>query len=120
MLCKRNFTLVRAKLTYVPKRQVTVAPAGGIGISRYGDISVTHEDLLAWQLKLLLADITRSVRLSEEVMRVSQHFGALTISFSRCACEKRSADGLRLFARAADRYDDVGVTYPLLLEFDTQ
>ncbi|KZV45369.1 hypothetical protein F511_09026 [Dorcoceras hygrometricum] len=27
--------------------KVTVAPAGGIGISRYGDISVTHEDLLA-------------------------------------------------------------------------
>ncbi|KZV57424.1 hypothetical protein F511_04861 [Dorcoceras hygrometricum] len=26
--------------------KVTVAPAGGIGISRYGDISVTHEDLL--------------------------------------------------------------------------
>ncbi|KZV32514.1 hypothetical protein F511_43385 [Dorcoceras hygrometricum] len=27
--------------------KVTVAPAGGIGISRYGDISVTREDLLA-------------------------------------------------------------------------
>ncbi|KZV38191.1 hypothetical protein F511_39946 [Dorcoceras hygrometricum] len=27
--------------------KVSVAPAGGIGISRYGDISVTHEDLLA-------------------------------------------------------------------------
>ncbi|KZV26861.1 hypothetical protein F511_29484 [Dorcoceras hygrometricum] len=27
--------------------KVTVAPAGGIGISRFGDISVTHEDLLA-------------------------------------------------------------------------
>ncbi|KZV17273.1 polyketide synthase [Dorcoceras hygrometricum] len=26
--------------------RVTVAPAGGIGISRYGDISVTREDLL--------------------------------------------------------------------------
>ncbi|KZV58339.1 hypothetical protein F511_34168 [Dorcoceras hygrometricum] len=42
-------------------------------------------------------DIARSVRLSEEVTRVSQHFGVLTII---------SADGLR----AADRYDDVGVT----------
>ncbi|KZV47591.1 hypothetical protein F511_12860 [Dorcoceras hygrometricum] len=31
------------------------------------------------ELKLLLADIARSVRLSEEVTRVSQHFGALTI-----------------------------------------
>ncbi|KZV58552.1 pectinesterase inhibitor-like [Dorcoceras hygrometricum] len=27
--------------------KVTVASAGGNGISRYGDISVTHEDLLA-------------------------------------------------------------------------
>ncbi|KZV06985.1 hypothetical protein F511_45533 [Dorcoceras hygrometricum] len=35
------------------------------------------------ELKLLLVDITRSVRLSEEVTRVSQHFGVLTISFSR-------------------------------------
>ncbi|KZV24155.1 pentatricopeptide repeat-containing protein mitochondrial-like [Dorcoceras hygrometricum] len=31
------------------------------------------------ELKLLLADIARSVRLNEEVTRVSQHFGALTI-----------------------------------------
>ncbi|KZV53984.1 hypothetical protein F511_41742 [Dorcoceras hygrometricum] len=31
------------------------------------------------ELKLLLADIARSVRLSEEVTRVGQHFGALTI-----------------------------------------
>ncbi|KZV57498.1 hypothetical protein F511_32678 [Dorcoceras hygrometricum] len=45
--------------------KVTVAPAGGIGISRY--------------------DIARSVRLSEEVTRVSQHVGVLTID---------SADGL--------------------------
>ncbi|KZV40598.1 hypothetical protein F511_11407 [Dorcoceras hygrometricum] len=81
--------------------KVTVAPAGGIGISRYGDISVTHEDLLAWcELKLLLADIARSVSLSEEVTRVSQHFGTLTISFSRCACEKSSADGLRTIRKS--------------------
>ncbi|KZV26216.1 hypothetical protein F511_44389 [Dorcoceras hygrometricum] len=45
------------------------------------------------ELKLLLADIARSVSLSEEVTRVSQHFGVLTIEFSSCAC----------------------VTYPLLL-----
>ncbi|KZV36898.1 Ankyrin repeat protein [Dorcoceras hygrometricum] len=29
------------------QQQVTVARAGEFGISRYGDISVTHEDLLA-------------------------------------------------------------------------
>ncbi|KZV52840.1 ABC transporter C family member 10-like [Dorcoceras hygrometricum] len=38
------------------------------------------------ELKLLLVDITRSVRLSEEVTRVSQHFGVLTISFSSLVC----------------------------------
>ncbi|KZV17311.1 hypothetical protein F511_18252 [Dorcoceras hygrometricum] len=59
------------------------------------------------ELKLLLADITRSVRLSEEVTRVSQHFGVLTIEFSRYLVE--------LVALAIDRYDDVGVTYYLLL-----
>ncbi|KZV23039.1 hypothetical protein F511_28799 [Dorcoceras hygrometricum] len=64
-----------------------------------------------FELKLLLVDIARSVRLSGEVTRVSQRFGMLTINFSRCVCEERSADGLR----AADRYDDVGVTYYLLL-----
>ncbi|KZT75667.1 hypothetical protein F511_47308 [Dorcoceras hygrometricum] len=64
-----------------------------------------------FELKLLLVDIARSVRLSGEVTRVSQRFGMLTIEFSRCVCEERSADGLR----AADRYDDVGVTYYLLL-----
>ncbi|KZV06773.1 pullulanase 1, chloroplastic [Dorcoceras hygrometricum] len=63
------------------------------------------------ELKLLLADVAFSARKNKVVTRVSQHFGALTIRFSRCACEKRSADGLR----AVDRYDDVGVTYPLLL-----
>ncbi|KZV41777.1 hypothetical protein F511_17146 [Dorcoceras hygrometricum] len=65
--------------------------------------------VLSWDL--LLVDIARSVRLSGEVTRVSQRFGMLTIEFSRCVCEERSADGLR----AADRYDDVGVTYYLLL-----
>ncbi|KZV56889.1 hypothetical protein F511_15808 [Dorcoceras hygrometricum] len=64
-----------------------------------------------FELKLLLVDIARSVRLSGEVTRVSQRFGMLTIEFSRCVCEERSADGLR----AADRYDDVGVTSYLLL-----
>ncbi|KZV49130.1 hypothetical protein F511_43224 [Dorcoceras hygrometricum] len=54
-----------------------------------------------FELKLLLVDIARSVRLSGEVTRVSQRFGMLTIEFSRCVCEERSADGLR----AADRYD---------------
>ncbi|KZV57996.1 hypothetical protein F511_44420 [Dorcoceras hygrometricum] len=54
-----------------------------------------------FELKLLLVDIARSVRLSGELTRVSQRFGMLTIEFSRCVCEKRSADGLR----AADRYD---------------
>ncbi|KZV13735.1 Sel1-repeat containing protein [Dorcoceras hygrometricum] len=55
------------------------------------------------ELKLLLADIARSVRLSEEVTRVSQHFGMLTIEFSRWLVE--------LVARAIDRCGDVGVTY---------
>ncbi|KZT75860.1 hypothetical protein F511_47116 [Dorcoceras hygrometricum] len=59
------------------------------------------------ELKLLLADIARSVRLSEEVTRVSQHFGMLTIEFSRWLVE--------LVARAVDRYDGVSVTYSLLL-----
>ncbi|KZV57257.1 hypothetical protein F511_16055 [Dorcoceras hygrometricum] len=53
------------------------------------------------ELKLLLADITRSVRLSGEVMRVSQHFGMLTIEFSRWLVE--------LVARAVDRYDEIAV-----------
>ncbi|KZV17420.1 hypothetical protein F511_09092 [Dorcoceras hygrometricum] len=54
------------------------------------------------ELKLLLADIARSVRLSEEVTRVSQHFGMLTIEFSRWLVE--------LVARAVDRYDDIYVS----------
>ncbi|KZV31030.1 hypothetical protein F511_05108 [Dorcoceras hygrometricum] len=53
-----------------------------------------------YELKLLLADIARSVRLSEEVTRVSQHFGVLTIEFSRWLVES--------VASAIDRYDDVG------------
>ncbi|KZV30882.1 hypothetical protein F511_10816 [Dorcoceras hygrometricum] len=64
----------------------------------------------AWG-RLLLVDFAFSARLCEEATRVSQRFGMLTINFSRCVCEERSADGLR----AADRYDDVGVTYYLLL-----
>ncbi|KZV20589.1 hypothetical protein F511_31804 [Dorcoceras hygrometricum] len=64
-----------------------------------------------FELKLLLVDIARSVRLSGEVTRVSQRFGMLTIEFSRCVWEERSAEGWR----AADRYDGVGVTYYLLL-----
>ncbi|KZV31914.1 ATP-binding-cassette protein [Dorcoceras hygrometricum] len=40
-------------------------------------------------------DVARSVRLSEEVTRVSQHLRVLTIDFSSCACVERSADGLR-------------------------
>ncbi|KZV42519.1 hypothetical protein F511_33151 [Dorcoceras hygrometricum] len=46
-----------------------------------GDVSVTQCELLVLELnlKLLLVDIARSVRLSEEVTRVSQHFGVLTI-----------------------------------------
>ncbi|KZV43386.1 Laccase [Dorcoceras hygrometricum] len=63
------------------------------------------------ELKLLLVDIAFSARLSGEATRVSQRFGRLTIDFSRCVCEERSADGLR----TADRYDDVGMTYYLLL-----
>ncbi|KZT76562.1 hypothetical protein F511_46413 [Dorcoceras hygrometricum] len=35
---------------------------------------------LSSSLRLLLVDIAFSARLSEEVTRVSQHFGALTIS----------------------------------------
>ncbi|KZV56781.1 hypothetical protein F511_36101 [Dorcoceras hygrometricum] len=42
------------------------------------------------------ADIAFSASLSEEMTRVSQHFGTLTIRFSRCACERRSADGVRI------------------------
>ncbi|KZV16372.1 hypothetical protein F511_26323 [Dorcoceras hygrometricum] len=73
---------------------------------------MTHEDLLVLvELKLLLVDFAFSARLCEEATRVSQRFGMLTINFSRCVCEERSADGLR----AADRYDDVGMTYYLLL-----
>ncbi|KZV40248.1 hypothetical protein F511_26611 [Dorcoceras hygrometricum] len=76
------------------------------------DVSVMHEDLLVLvELKLLLVDFAFSARLCEEATRVSQRFGMLTINFSRCVCEERSADGLR----AADRYDDVGMTYYLLL-----
>ncbi|KZV48327.1 hypothetical protein F511_41821 [Dorcoceras hygrometricum] len=33
--------------------------------------------------------------MNEEVTRVSQHFGVLTIGFSSCASGGRSADGLR-------------------------
>ncbi|KZV54927.1 hypothetical protein F511_30595 [Dorcoceras hygrometricum] len=36
--------------------KVTVAPAGGIGISRYGDISVTHEDLLVLEFQVTKMD----------------------------------------------------------------
>ncbi|KZV25234.1 hypothetical protein F511_25478 [Dorcoceras hygrometricum] len=46
-----------------------------------GDVSVTQCELLVLELnlKLLLVDIARSVRLNEEVTRVSQYFGVLTI-----------------------------------------
>ncbi|KZV48263.1 hypothetical protein F511_26856 [Dorcoceras hygrometricum] len=71
-------------------------------------------DIIAkFELKLLLVDIARSVRLNEEVTRVSQHFGVLTIisaddylDSADTLMKERSADGLR----AADRYDGVGVT----------
>ncbi|KZV19692.1 hypothetical protein F511_41882 [Dorcoceras hygrometricum] len=40
-------------------------------------------------------DVAFSVRMNEEVTRVSQHFGVLTIGFSSCACVERSTDGLK-------------------------
>ncbi|KZV15831.1 microtubule-associated protein 70-4 [Dorcoceras hygrometricum] len=40
-------------------------------------------------------DVALSARMNEEVTRVSQHFGVLTIGFSSCASGGRSADGLR-------------------------
>ncbi|KZV51506.1 zinc finger BED domain-containing protein RICESLEEPER 2-like [Dorcoceras hygrometricum] len=46
------------------------------------------------ELKLLLADIARSERLSEEVTHVSQHFGALTID-SADALVKRDQQMMR-------------------------
>ncbi|KZV44643.1 F-box protein [Dorcoceras hygrometricum] len=45
-------------------------------------------------------NIAFSARLSEEVTRVSQHFGVLTIGFSSCAFVEE------LVARDVDRYDD--------------
>ncbi|KZV32663.1 receptor-like protein 12 [Dorcoceras hygrometricum] len=54
-----------------------------------------------FELKLLLVDFAFSARLSEEVTRVSQHCGVLTIGFSSCAFVEK------LVARAVDRYDDI-------------
>ncbi|KZV57240.1 hypothetical protein F511_03484 [Dorcoceras hygrometricum] len=50
LLLKSTASLRDEKYRFLVKStlvKVTVAPAGRIGISRYGDISVTHEDLLA-------------------------------------------------------------------------
>ncbi|KZV52990.1 hypothetical protein F511_12223 [Dorcoceras hygrometricum] len=64
--------------------------------------------------------IARSVRLSEEVTRVSQHFGALTISFSRCACERDQQTLVKVTVAPAGgigirRYGDISVTHEDLL-----
>ncbi|KZV42745.1 hypothetical protein F511_29790 [Dorcoceras hygrometricum] len=72
---------------------------------------------LVSSLRLLLVDIAFSVRLNEEATRVSQHFG-VSIGFSSCACVERSADSLRNQSQELYRYDDVGVTYSLLLVVD--
>ncbi|KZV52521.1 hypothetical protein F511_19550 [Dorcoceras hygrometricum] len=53
------------------------------------------------ELKLLLADIARSVGLSEEVTRVSQHFGALTIDSADALVKRDQQMGKERFA--ADR-----------------
>ncbi|KZV53044.1 hypothetical protein F511_27056 [Dorcoceras hygrometricum] len=50
LIIRRSASLRDEKYRFLVKStlvKVTVAPAGGIGSSRYGDISVTHEDLLA-------------------------------------------------------------------------
>ncbi|KZV50200.1 hypothetical protein F511_26060 [Dorcoceras hygrometricum] len=54
-----------------------------------------------FELKLLLVDIARSVRLSGEVTRVSQRFGMLTID-SADAFVKR--DQQSAFVRSADAF----------------
>ncbi|KZV40599.1 hypothetical protein F511_11408 [Dorcoceras hygrometricum] len=64
------------------------------------EISLVGEN---FELKLLLVDIARSVRLSEEVTRVSQHFGVLTINSADDYLD--SADTL-VKERSADDYLD--------------
>ncbi|KZV42908.1 alcohol dehydrogenase-like 6 [Dorcoceras hygrometricum] len=66
---------------------------------------------LASSLRSLLVDIAFSVILNEKATHVSQHFGVLTIGFSSFACEES-------VARAVNRYDDVDMTYSLLLVVD--
>ncbi|KZV45895.1 hypothetical protein F511_34963 [Dorcoceras hygrometricum] len=62
-----------------------------------------ERDVMEFELKLLLVDIARSVRLNEEVTRVSQHFGVLTIISADDYLD--SADTL-VKERSADDYLD--------------
>ncbi|KZV40825.1 hypothetical protein F511_23147 [Dorcoceras hygrometricum] len=64
---------------------------------------LTHFFYTSFELKLLLVDIARSVRLNEEVTRVSQHFGVLTIISADDYLD--SADTL-VKERSADDYLD--------------